>query len=188
MTYFVGAVDACTSGRRGFCKKRRKKVKKKVNGPAIDPAATHRVGERCRARVLFVDADTKRVGLSLRPHLIHYGAPRGHHEYDEQSAKNASEKVRAPDAASVVLGPGNGLPPLGFVCAAATVRRVDKDIGALLELEDADGLKTLGYCHITTRATRRREAREDVQSERARSVPRGRPPRRRRDQRGERPA
>ena len=151
MTYFVGAVDAFHVGDdAAFAKNDERKSKKKVNGPAIDPAATHRVGERCRARVLFVDADTKRVGLSLRPHLIHYGAPRGHHEYDEQSAKNASEKsTRAPDAASVVLGPGNGLPPLGFVCAAATVRRVDKDIGALLELEDADGLKTLGYCHIS---------------------------------------
>ena len=151
MTYFVGAVDAFHVGDdAAFAKNDERKSKKKVNGPAIDPAATHRVGERCRARVLFVDADAKRVGLSLRPHLIHYGAPRGHHEYDEQSAKNASEKsTRAPDAASVVLGPGNGLPPLGFVCAAATVRRVDKDIGALLELEDADGLKTLGYCHIS---------------------------------------
>ena len=149
MTYFVGAVDAFHVGDDAAFAKNDEK-KKKVNGPAIDPAATHRVGERCRARVLFVDADTKRVGLSLRPHLIHYGAPRGHHEYDEQSAKNASQKsTRAPDAASVLLGPGNGLPPLGFVCAAAAVRRVDKDVGALLELEDADGLKTLGYCHIS---------------------------------------
>ena len=152
MTYFVGAVDAFHVGDDAALglKTKNDEKKKKVNGPAIDPAATHRVGERCRARVLFVDADTKRVGLSLRPHLIHYGAPRGHHEYDEQSANDASQKsTRAPDAASVLLGPGNGLPPLGFVCAAAAVRRVDKDVGALLELEDADGLKTLGYCHIS---------------------------------------
>ena len=146
MTYFVATVDAFHVGDAPRDKSRDEP--RGVNGPAIDPAKTHRVGERCRARVLFVDAETKRVGLTLRPHLIRYGAPRANETgvpYDADAVSSDG----APDAAAVALGPGSGLPPLGFVCEAAVVRRVDKDVGALLELDDGSGNRTLGYCHIS---------------------------------------
>ena len=149
MTYFVGTVDAFHVGDAARPKGRVDAPKGRVNGPAIDPAQTHRVGERCRARVLFVDAATKRVGLSLRPHLIHYGAPRANEAPAEGPEGAAGGSDRAPDAAAVVLGPGSGLPRLGFVCEAATVRRVDRDVGLLLELDDGSGARTLGYCHIS---------------------------------------
>ena len=152
MTYFVATVDAFHVGDAVVD---RRNESDRVDGPAIDLAKTHRVGERCRARVLFVDHETKRVGLSLRPHLVNYGAPRTH---ETSGVDDASH--RAPDAASIVLGPDVGLPPLGFVCETAVVRRVDKDVGVLLEVESSvsshgshgtakKSSKTLGYCHIS---------------------------------------
>ena len=40
---------------------------------APDPNDAHKPGERCRARVLYVDAASKRVGLTLRPRLLRLG-------------------------------------------------------------------------------------------------------------------
>ena len=121
MTYFQATVDAFHVGGG-------------VHGAAPDPAAAHKVGERLRARVLYVDANSKNVGLTLRPHLV--SAP------DTQSgpAKRAVDSMPKP----------------GTVYEQALVRRVDSGIGVLLELresEDEDGAHpAFGYCHISDAA------------------------------------
>jgi rRNA biogenesis protein RRP5 len=64
MTYFTATIDAFHLGDgKGTDGKH-------LNGPTPDVSKTHKVGDRCRARVLFVDADAKRIGLTLRPHLV----------------------------------------------------------------------------------------------------------------------
>jgi rRNA biogenesis protein RRP5 len=63
MTYFVANCDAfhvADASSKGSVEST------KVHGPATDLARTHKVGDRFRARVVFVDVETKRVGVSLR--------------------------------------------------------------------------------------------------------------------------
>jgi len=113
MTYFTATVDAFHVGGG-------------VHGAAPDPAAAHKTGERVRARVLYVDAATKRVGLTLRPHLV---------------------TLEASARAGVMPKPGS-------IFETAVVRRVDTAIGVLLELksEDENVHPTFGYCHISDAA------------------------------------
>ena len=114
----------------------------------IDPAATHRVGERCRARVLFVDADAKRVG-ALAAAAPRARARRGVTTSTTSSARVGKNPAGEPGRRNVVLGPG-GRPSVSCGAAATDAAWI-RSFGALLELEDADGLKTLGYCHISLR-------------------------------------
>jgi hypothetical protein len=79
-------------------------------------------------RVLFVDAATKRVGLTLRPHLLN------------PPATKAKDEVA-------------GLPKAGTAYETAIVRRVDPSVGLLLELTpDSSATQTvgcMGYAHIS---------------------------------------
>ena len=152
MTYFVAACDAFHVGDSVS-----KGSDSKLNGPSTELSKTHKVGERFRARVLFVDVATKRVGVSLRPHLIRYGAPEKSTS-GVNNPRNEGTEGTSIDATDVLLGVSNSLPPIGYTCDQAVVRRVDASVGVLLELSYTNDSssskkhtqgKSLGYCHIS---------------------------------------
>ena len=130
MTYFVATVDAFHVGDA-------KGSGAVPDAAAPDPNAAHKAGERCRARVLYVDAASKRVGLTLRPRLLRLGLADGADD----------------DAVNSAVKPGT-------IYEDAIVRRVDPAVGVLLELP-ADGSNSasgsssrarMGYCHISDAA------------------------------------
>ena len=121
MTYFVATADAFHVGDA-------KGSGAIPDAAAPDPNDAHKPGERCRARVLYVDAASKRVGLTLRPRLLRLGLG------------DAEE-----DAAATITP--------GAVYEDAIVRRVDPAVGVLLELPgNATSRASVGYCHISDAA------------------------------------
>ena len=121
MTYFVATADAFHVGDA-------KGSGAIPDAAAPDPNDAHKPGERCRARVLYVDAASKRVGLTLRPRLLRLGLG------------DAEE-----DAAATITP--------GAVYEDAIVRRVDPAVGVLLELPGKRLARaSVGYCHISDAA------------------------------------
>ena len=122
-----------------------------VSGPAPDPSTAHKAGERCRARVLFVDVATKRVGLTLRPHLLNPPPP--------ATTTTAGRDATADEGATIGSSQLSFLPKPGVAYAAAIIRRIDPSVGVLLELPPASASPALvghlaaaavmGYAHIS---------------------------------------
>ena len=150
MTYFVGAVDAFHAGTTRLLQKTTKESQKRKSTArrSIPPRRTASASGAARASCSWTptpSASGSRCGRTSST-----TARRGVTTSTTSSLrKTRRKKVRARRTPRASCSDPETACPLGFVCAAATVRRVDKDIGALLELEDADGLKTLGYCHIS---------------------------------------
>ena len=162
MTYFVATVDAFhvadeKTGAAGG--KRNAASASPFPAAAASPSAAHAVGDRVRARILHVDAATKRVGLTLRPHLLNR-APGQAIDLKLDPEFGGTGGGSGPDASTSIK--------LGAVFEDAIVRRVDPSVGVLLELRGAQKTEppegsgeaepayaTSGpcaYCHISDAA------------------------------------
>ena len=131
LTFFSGTIDpfhippTTRREKHGASKenKRAKKGKKEsIDAPQIEGMLSHQYEpeQRLKARILYVDVPSKRVGLTLLPHLL---------------------------AAEV---PVERYPPIGRVYETAEVLRVDPDLGVLLALEEEKSLDSIhGYAHIS---------------------------------------
>ncbi|KAK3250540.1 hypothetical protein CYMTET_40083 [Cymbomonas tetramitiformis] len=89
--------------------------------PAAKWGEAYKVGQRLQARVLYVDPQLKRAGLTLKRHLV--------------------------ESAGLIGGPV--LPSDGLVIKGATVHRVDKDLGLLLSFQESGAKQRPLYAHIS---------------------------------------
>ncbi|KAK3281517.1 hypothetical protein CYMTET_10693 [Cymbomonas tetramitiformis] len=88
--------------------------------PAAKWGEAYKVGQRLQARVLYVDPQLKRAGLTLKRHLV--------------------------ESAGLIGGPV--LPSDGLVIKGATVHRVDKDLGLLLSFQESGAKQRPLYAHV----------------------------------------
>ena len=100
MTYFSGTIDCFHI--------------------AAEDTTSFKEGQKLRSRVIFVDAQNKRVGLSLQPHLL---------------------EARSP--ASI-------LPSTGSIFENAMINRVDPNVGVSLQISQGGKTRSVaGYAHVS---------------------------------------
>ena len=100
MTYFSGTIDCFHI--------------------AAEDTTSFKEGQKLRSRVIFVDAQNKRVGLSLQPHLL---------------------EARSP--ASI-------LPSTGSIFENAVINRVDPNVGVSLQISQGGKTRSVaGYAHVS---------------------------------------
>ena len=100
MTYFSGTIDCFHI--------------------AAEDTGSFKEGQKLRSRVIFVDAQNKRVGLSLQPHLL-----------------------EAHSSASI-------LPSTGSIFENAVINRVDPNVGVSLQISQGGKKRSVtGYAHVS---------------------------------------
>eukprot|EP00004_Rigifila_ramosa_P024247 TRINITY_DN6970_c0_g1_i1.p1 TRINITY_DN6970_c0_g1~~TRINITY_DN6970_c0_g1_i1.p1 ORF type:complete len:1492 (-),score=361.04 TRINITY_DN6970_c0_g1_i1:468-4556(-) len=89
-------------------------------------ATSFPVGKKLKARILWIDAPERRVGLSLRPNLIALSP------WQPPLKQNGEQEL-----------------PIGTIVDKAEVVRIDSGIGALLSVPITDGKTCPAYVHIS---------------------------------------
>ena len=161
MTYFVATVDAfhVADEKTGAAGGNRNAASASPFAAAASPSAAHGRAATACGRGFCTRAATKRVGLTLRPHLLNR-APGQAIDLKLDPEFGGTGGGSGPDASTSIK--------LGAVFEDAIVRRVDPSVGVLLELRGAQKTEppegsgeaepayaTSGpcaYCHISDAA------------------------------------